>query len=180
MGKSQYIIQFGGLPVGTHDYTFEINDTFFKGIENSEIARANIAVNAVLTKQNNLLQMTFDIEGTVGAACDRCLKDFDYPVEAQEALVIKHGNPAESTDEILVIEEGQDEFDVSQYLYEYIVLSLPARRVPCELDEERFECDEETLQKLESLADQSDGGSAPEEESNPIWEKLNKIKYNKN
>jgi uncharacterized metal-binding protein YceD (DUF177 family) len=177
MGKSQYIVQFGGLPVGIHDFEFDVTDTFFKSIENSEIQKADIQVDAVLTKQNNLLQMTFHISGTIGVECDRCLKYFDFPVETEGELVIKHGKPEESTDEILVIPEGHEEFDVSHYIYEYIILAIPARRVPCELDEESFKCDYDTLDKLKDLtADPAEG----EESNNPIWEKLNKIKFNKN
>ncbi len=177
MGKSQYIVQFGGLPVGVHEFEFDVDSKFFQSIENSEIEKADIHVKASLTKQNNLLQMHFSIEGTVAVDCDRCLKNFDYPVEAEEDLVIKHGNTDESTDEILVIPEGQDEFDVSQYLYEYIILAIPARRVPCELDEDKFKCDYETLDKLKNMAVDPDEGPEP---NNPLWEQLNKIKFNKN
>jgi uncharacterized metal-binding protein YceD (DUF177 family) len=177
MGKSRYIVQFGGLSVGLHDYSFEVNDAFFKDVENSEISRANIRVEARLTKQNNLLQMHFSISGTVGLDCDRCMKNFDFPIEAEENLVVKHGNTEESTDEILVIPEGQDEFDVSHYLFEYITLALPARRVPCEIDSDAFVCDQETLDKLNSL---EAGPENNTESNNPMWEQLNKIKYNKN
>jgi uncharacterized protein len=182
MGKSQYIIQFGGLPVGLHDFEFGVNDSFFEDVENSEIKRADIQVEATLTKQNNLLQMDFNISGTVAMDCDRCLKNFDLPVQTEESLVIKHGNPDESTDEILVIPEGQDQFDVSQYLYEYITLAVPARRVPCETDPKGFVCDFETLDKLKALeAEQEpDARENHTEENNPVWEKLNKLKFNKN
>ena len=177
VGKSQYIVPFGGLPVGLHEFEFEVNDSFFSKIENSEIARAHLEVKALLTKQNNLLQMSFDIEGTVGVECDRCLKDFDFPIEASEHLVIKHGNTEESTDEILVIPEGQEEFDVAQYLYEYVILALPARRVPCELDKEQFACDQEVLNKLNALATETEETPEP---NTPMREQLNKIKFNKN
>lgn len=177
MGKSQYIVQFGGLSVGVHEFEFDVTDTFFSSNENSEIQKADIKVDATLTKQNNLLQMQFSIYGTVGLDCDRCLKFFDFPVDAEEELVIKHGNPEESTDEILVIPEGQEEFDVSHYLYEYITLAIPARRVPCELDETSFKCDYDMLDKLNAHATDPEDGASPD---NPIWEQLNKIKFNKN
>lgn len=178
MGRNQYIIRFGGLPVGIHDFEFEVKDAFFKSIENSEIGSADIKAEAQLTKQNNLLQLDMRIEGTVGVDCDRCLKGFGYPVSAEGTLVVKHGNPEESTDEILMIPEGVEEFDISQLLYESIVLAIPARRVPCELDAKKFVCDHAMLAKLDELA-------TPEEKTetdpeNPVWEKLNKIKYNKN
>ncbi|MCE3226935.1 MAG: hypothetical protein K0S32_1486 [Bacteroidetes bacterium] len=176
MGKSQYIIQFAGLPVGIHEFEFEVNEKFFKSVENSEIERAKLDVKAILTKQNNLLQMHFDIRGTVGIACDRCLKDFDFPVEASGDLVIKHGNPEESTDDILVIGEKEAEFDVSHYLYEYILLAIPVRKVPCEeIDEDQFECDYETLDKLNTISTDSENEDVP---VNPLWEQLNKLKKN--
>lgn len=174
MGKSQYIIQFAGLPVGIHEFEFDVTDKFFKSIESSEIQRADLHIVAILTKQNNLLQMSFEINGTVGIECDRCLKDFDLPIEASENLVIKHGNPDESTDEILVIPEGEDQFDIAHYIYEYIVLALPVRKVPCEIDEENFQCDYETLEKLNNIS----SDSKQNEPINPLWEQLNKLKKN--
>ena len=178
MGKSEYIIQFGGLSIGLHEFEFEVSDTFFSNIENSEIQSGDISITATLTKQNHLLQMHFTFEGTVKVDCDRCLKEFDFPVEGEEDLVIKYGNPDESNDEILVIEEGVEEFDVSHYIYEYIILAIPARRVPCELDEKEFICDYETLDKLNSLTSDSDEA---EKNNNPLWDQLNKLKkINKN
>ncbi len=177
MGKKEYIIQFSGLEVGKHEYQFKITDTFFEQFEDSEIARANLLVDATLVKQNYLMQLLFTIEGTVGVACDRCLKDFDFPVEIAEKLVIKHGNPAESNDEILVIPEGAAEIQLSHYLYEYIMVSIPARRVPCELDKDQFICDTETLNRLNQI---STSEERSDEETNPLWVQLNKLKHNKN
>lgn len=179
MGKSQYIIQFGGLSVGVHKYEFDVTSTFFSKIENSEVQEANIQVDANLTKQNNLLQLHLELRGTVGLDCDRCLKYFNFPIHAEENLVIKHGDPEESNDEILVIPEGQEEFDIAHYLYEYIILAIPARRVPCELDKKSFVCDHDMLDKLDNMATDPSSGEESEPE-NPLWEKLSKIKFNKN
>ncbi len=179
MGKSPYKIQFGGLPIGIHEYEFEIKDTFFKDIEASEISKANIIVNAKLTKQNNLLTLNFNLTGTVGIACDRCLKDFDLEIESNENLVVKHGNPNESTDDILVIPEGIDEFELKQYLYEYITLAVPIRKVPCEKDSELYKCDAKTLKSLNAISTAVEK-KEDVEMNNPMWEQLSKIKYNKN
>jgi uncharacterized metal-binding protein YceD (DUF177 family) len=172
MGKKQYIVKFAGLPVGTHEFEFEINGKFFEQFNDTEIQKADIAVELTLLKQNHLMQMQVDINGTVNLACDRCLIDYDFPIESHEEIVIKLGNPEESTDQILVVNEGDAGADVSHYLYEFITLALPNRRVPCEIDN-KVECDEETKLKLEE-------NSVQESEPNPIWEKLNKIKFNKN
>lgn len=173
MGKKQYIVKFAGLPVGSHEFEFDINGTFFEQFDDCEITEANLQVVVVLLKQNNLMQLQFDINGTVNLDCDRCLIAYDFPIKASENLVVRFGNPEESTDEIMVINEGEGQADVSHYLFEYITLALPYRRVPCEIDDD-FECDEDTLKKLnESSVDE-------EKETNPMWEKLNKLKINKN
>ena len=172
MGKKQYIVKFAGLPVGTHQFEFNINGTFFEQFEDSEITEADLEVVIVLTKQNNLMKMQFDINGTVNLSCDRCLTDYNFPIEASENLVIKSGTPEESTDEIMALNESEGQADVSHYLFEYITLALPTRRVPCEIDED-FECDYETVNKLKE-------NSVEEEKTNPLWDKLNKLKINKN
>jgi uncharacterized protein len=175
MGKTRYIISTGGSPVGNHEFEFEITDTFFKENETEEIKGAKIEVKALLIKQNNLMQLEFEIDGTVKIDCDRCLKEFDFPVSSSENLVVKYGKPADSTDDVLMIPEGETQLDISHHLYEFILTSVPARKVPCEIDEEKFQCDMDVLQKLN---ENSISGESTDE--NPVWEKLNKVKLNKN
>ena len=115
MGKKQYIVKFAGLPVGTHEFEFKINGTFFEQFNETEITEADIDVTVVLTKQNNLMQMQFEINGTVNLSCDRCLKFGNFPIEASENLVIKYGNDEESTDEIIAVNEAAGYADVSHY-----------------------------------------------------------------
>lgn len=175
MGKTKYIINTGGLSVGNHEFEFEVTGKFFKEQELTEISEANIKVKALLLKQNNVLQLEFDFSGTVALDCDRCLKEFDFPVAGHEKLLVKYGNPNDSTDEVLMIPEGETQLNVTQNIYEYILTAIPARRVPCEIDKKRFKCDDEMLQKLSE-----NSTSVESTDDNPVWEKLNKIKLNKN
>ena len=161
MGKKQYIVKFAGLPVGTHEFEFDINGTFFEQFGDSEITEADLQVTIVLVKQNNVMQLEFEINGTVNLNCDRCLIAYDFPLETSETLVLRFGNPEDSNDEIMVVNEGDGQADVSHYLFEYITFALPYRRVPCEIEED-FKCDEETLKKLNENAVQED------EKTNPI------------
>ena len=173
MGKSQYSIKFGGLPMGEHQFEFEINDSFFEQFTESEIRKANIKVTATLIKQNNLLQLLFDFYGTVGATCDRCLIECDYEISGSEKLIIKHGDPEESNDDMLVLREGLEIIEFANYLYEYIIVSVPTRIVPCEdLDDFEGECDEETLAKFNE--------TKVDTEPNQEWDKLKNIKFNNN
>lgn len=174
MGKSQYKIQFGGLSVGEHQFEFNITGKFFEQFSEQEINEADIFVKVNVIKQNTLMQFVFEFEGTVKLSCDRCLVDYNCPVNGRETLVVKHGNPEESNDEMMVLKEGLEEADVSHYLYEYIALAVPSKRIPCEDEENQIdvECDEEMLKKLNEIR--------IDEEPNPQWEELKKIKYNNN
>jgi uncharacterized metal-binding protein YceD (DUF177 family) len=175
MGKSQYVIQFGGLPMGEHQFEFEVSEKFFEQFDDSEITKANIKVDVTVIKQNSLLQFLFDFEGTVNLSCDRCLIDYDCPISGHEKLIVKHGSPEESNDELLVLHEGLDEADISQYLFEYIELSIPSRKVPCEEEEDLgVTCDEETLKKFNEL--KIDEEPTPNENC----DKLKNIKFNNN
>ncbi|MBK7817781.1 MAG: DUF177 domain-containing protein [Sphingobacteriaceae bacterium] len=121
------------MSVGNHEFEFEVTGKFFKEHETSEVSDVNVMVKAVVLKQNNAMQIDFDLQGTVCVDCDRCLKGFDIPISGKEKLVIKYGNPDESTDDIMVVPEGETALNVSQYIYEYILTAVPARKVPCEL-----------------------------------------------
>lgn len=175
MGKTKYIINSGGLAVGNHEFEFDVTGKFFKEQDSTEINEANVQVKALLLKQNNVLQMEFDISGTVKLECDRCLKEFDFPIACTEKLVVKTGKAENSTDEVLMVSEGETQLDVTQNIYEFILTAIPARRVPCEIDKKRFKCDEEMLEKLNQTSIPTEN-----DENNPMWDKLNKVKLNKN
>lgn len=174
MGKSQYVIQFGGLSIGEHQFEFDVTDKFFEQFNDSEITKANIHVDVNVLKQNSLMQFLFKFEGTVSVSCDRCLIDYNCPVSGSEKLIVKHSNSEESNDELLILREGLEQADISHYLFEYIKLSIPNRKVPCEDEEHDIDvsCDEETLKKLNELK--------VEEEPNPEWSILKNIKFNNN
>ena len=171
MGKTKYIISTGGLPVGNHEFEFEVTDAFFKDNTAEEINGVSVKVKAILLKQNNVMQVQFELGGTVNINCDRCLKEFDIPVEGSEHLIIKYGKPSDSTDEVLMIPEGETQLDISQYIYEYILTSVPARKVPCEIDSKKYKCDKAVLKKLNE-----NSISVESPEDNPLWEQLNKLK----
>ncbi len=176
MDEKQFIIRLNGLPIGNHQYEFEVSDSFFETREYCEIDGANVKVALEVVKQNNLTQLNFAITGTLNVACDRCTKPFPIEIDANEQLFVKHANPDEVHPEnVLVLPFGENDLNISQPLYEFISLALPARRVPCEEDP-AFKCDEETLKKLNEV-------STDEPEQNPgetIWDKLKNKDFNNN
>jgi uncharacterized protein len=178
MGGKQYIIQFGGLSVGSHLFEMDITDKFFEGLDHAEVTKGNVKAEIELVKQNHVITLNFHLHGTVETACDRCAKEAPLPVDISDKVVVKNGNPEESTDEIVVLPHGETEIDVSHFLYEFITLAIPVKRVPCEENED-IECDEEALKNLGEIETDEEKNDAPEE-LNPIWEKLKNIKISEN
>jgi uncharacterized metal-binding protein YceD (DUF177 family) len=174
MVKKRYVIQLAGLNFGSHTFEFRVDNSFFESLDFSEISEANVDVEVEVLKQNNVTTLSFNLQGSVSVPCDRCLKVFDFPVKSEEKIFLKNGNVEETNETLLVMPEGETEVDLSQVLYEFISLSVPSRRVPCEIDKKKFKCDKVMLQKLGEISLEEE----PQVE-NPLWEELKKIKFNK-
>jgi uncharacterized protein len=160
-------VRFSGLKEGHHQYTYEIGPAFFKCFEYSEIQQGVISVQVDLEKQSRMMIFNFSISGYVSAACDRCLADMQYPVRGRQQLILKTGREwIEETDEILIIPESETRINLGTFIYEYIVLMLPIKKVHTDLGEA---CNPEMLEQIENL---------PEKETDPRWDNLKELKIN--
>lgn len=161
----EYVIPFVGLKEGLHDYTFEVGDSFFESFEYSEIKQGAVHVEVSLERQERMLIFLFDIGGSVRVECDRCLRPMDYPVKGKERLIVKFGQEwHEESEEVLIIPENESHFDLSSFIYEYIMLMLPFKRVHPDGDEA---CNADLLKQA--------GDDAPKEED-PRWAALKGLK----
>lgn len=125
-----YSISFAGLKEGKHLFNFEIGPSFFAHFEKSDILNGHLQVSIELDKKSRLLELTFRITGKIEVQCDRCLDLFYLPVQSSHSLFIKFGKERkELSDELLVLKENEHQVKLDQYLYEYIMLSLPYQRV---------------------------------------------------
>jgi uncharacterized metal-binding protein YceD (DUF177 family) len=176
MKPDRLIIQFGGLGVGAHLFEYQVKNKFFEQFDYSEIKKADINLTINFIKQNSVTTLNFTINGTVGIECDRCAGDYDLPVQTQETMYLKHGDESESNDNLIVLPFGESEVDLTKYVYEFITISLPIRRVPCEINKELYKCDEATLKKLNNFSVEEEPNSSQE----GIWEELKKVKFKNN
>ena len=172
---NQYTIQFASLNLGTYSFEFEITDKFFENFEESEIKKAKVNVQIDFEKQSRLMILDFNLKGFVNVMCDRCLIDFDFAIESTQRLIVKFGpEKKEETDEIITIPESDHEINVAQFIYEYVHLSLPPKRVHPENEKGESLCDPEIIKKLEAFK----GKENEKQEGDPRWEALKKIKFN--
>lgn len=164
----QFVIPFSGLKTGSHQYDFYIDEEFFEHFDQSEIRQAKVKVVCDLDKQQRMLVFHFRIEGTVVVPCDRCLAEFDQPVSGEERLIVKFGEEhGEETEDIFIITENEHSFDLGPFIYEYINLLVPYRRVHGTDREGKSLCDPQVVRYIrEDEQDRDD----------PRWDALKKLK----
>lgn len=165
----EFIIPFFGLKEGKHEFEFDINHAFFEAFENSLLDTGDIQVVLNLDKSNTMLQLTFEANGTTRVPCDRCGDDFDLPLHAEERIIVKFGDESfEQTDDIVIVSHDTHEIDVSQYIYEMLILSLPNKRVHPDPED----CNRDAIQRLNTFK----SNEANSKTTDPRWDALNKLK----
>lgn len=166
MGKSsEFIVRFSGLGIGKHQFEFLAEDWFFEQLENSLIARGAVKVKMEMDKKSTHLGLFFTLEGSVGEVCDRCSVDYDQSVSGEFKMFVKFGDAYEDVDdELIIIPRGDHELDVAQMVYEFIGLSIPLRKVPCEVLNDTSMCDKAVLDRIAGEAmdtDEEDNSTSP-------------------
>ena len=171
--KNEFLIPVSGLALGSHSYQFEINDDFFAEMDYSEIQQGKVTVNLDVERQETMLVLHFDLQGSVRVACDRCADEFDQPIESHQEFFVKLGTEnAEESDDVAVVPADQSDFDVRSLVYEYIILAIPMHRVHPE-----GECNPEVL----ALLAQSESAEPTDNEDDnidPRWAALKDIQLN--
>ena len=168
-----YSIPLGGLKEGRHTIDFEIDKEFFEQFEESEVKEGSLVANVVMDKRSSHLDLAISISGSVRICCDRCLEMFFHPVVCGNRLLVKFGKTVEDIDpDILYLPVGENELDLQQHLYEFILLALPIRRVHPNNEDGESTCDPEMLKKLEELIVEEDP------ETDPRWNELKKLMNN--
>lgn len=170
---SQYTIPFSGLSEGKHQFDFAVNDRFFAEFETSEVEKGELMIEVELEKRSTHLGLTFTINGMVELVCDRCLENFVFPIKSKRKLLVKFSEkPVEDEAEMIYLHPSSFQVEVAQYIYEFVILSLPIRRIHPDGKEGKSLCDPLMLKKLEELRHHS---KIKEEPEDPRWNELRKI-----
>ena len=144
-----YIVSFKGLPVGKHLFDWTIGSSFFAMYEMSDISDASIDVQLTLVKHTRFLELHFAFDGWAEVSCDRCLDPLKIDVASDARMFVNFGEHEGEDDsddnDAIILPHGEDRLDVAQYLYEYVHLSLPIRRV----HSDETDCNQEMMRKLE-------------------------------
>jgi len=172
MKKREFCIPFSGLKQGKHEFTYEIENTFFESFEYSEFNAATIELNVLLNKTSTMLEFELKANGVINVNCDISSEPYDESISADLDLVVKFGDEFnDEDDEILIIPHGEHQVDIAQYVYEMLVLAVPQKRVhPGVLD---GSLESEALKKLQEL--QPKENKEDSEDTDPRWDALKKL-----
>jgi uncharacterized metal-binding protein YceD (DUF177 family) len=170
----QYIIPFIGLKQGKHLFEYEIDNTFFDAYGFNEFNYSSLQVTLVFEKKTTFFELNFEVTGTVNVDCDTSLEPFNQKINGNLPLVIKFGQEYnDDNDEMIIIPHEYYELDVSQFIYELIILSVPTKKVhPKVLD---GSMDSEALNKLRELEIKKNKSSSNEDITDPRWDKLKSL-----
>lgn len=170
----EFTIPFIGLKQGEHHFDYKIDNTFFEHFEYDEFNKVAVSANALLIKKSNSLEFQFEIQGTLNVNCDLTNEPYDQFVKGDHNLVVNFGEEYNDEDDtLLVLPQGSYEICIQQYIYELIILSLPAKRVHPGVEDGTL--DSEILRKLEELSPKNKEEKTSKNEIDPRWDELKKL-----
>jgi len=170
----EYNIQFVGLKLGKHHFDYQIDNKFFEHFEYDEFNDVNIKVDLGFEKKTTLLELHFKASGMVNVNCDTTNEPYNQKIKTDFDLVVKFGEEYnDENEDILIIPHGEYEVNVAQYIYELIVLSLPAKRIHPGIADGTLQSD--ILKKLEELSPKGLEEKEKTEEIDPRWNTLKKL-----
>lgn len=177
----EFELAWQGLKLGEHILDYQLNSAFLKeyGVMPEDITDIEANVTLKFDKHESFFELHFDIDGFVITPCDRCGDDFKLMLWDEFDLIIKL-NDAEATEEeeedadVVFVPRSETVLDLSKWLYEFLILSIPLQRVHPNKANGQSGCNEDVLKLLGQYTEH------PEEKKNDIWKGLESIKINNN
>lgn len=177
--KREFEIAFVGLKQGEHEFNYELTEAFFKerGAEYADNIHANVKL--LLEKNTGFLIMKFAVGGNAEVNCDRCGNLLNADLWDEFSMVVKttedpgEMNEQEEDADVFYIAKTESHLDISDWLYEFVMLSIPAQHVCGENETGESLCNADVLQKLEQMRAKTEENNA-----HSIWTGLDKFKEN--
>lgn len=175
----EFEIAWQGLKPGVHTFQYEIGDRFMKehGEGAGDVKEMHAVVKVSFDKQTNFFMLHFDVGGYVVVPCDRCGDDFQLQLWDEFDLLVKlAGEDAEEIDEesdVVFIPRSETVLDLSNWLYEFVMLSIPLQRIHPDMADGKPGCNLQALNLLTELEPEPEDQSA-----NDIWKGLKALKDN--
>ena len=170
----EFTIPYVGLKLGKHHFDFQIDKTFFEFFEYEDFNDVEVVVDLVFEKKTTLLELEFTVTGHVNINCDLSNEPYNQPLNGYYKLVVKFGDEFnDEFEDILILPHGEYEINVAQYIYETIILGIPAKRTHPGIEDGTLNSD--ILEKLEELSPKDKDEKKTTEDIDPRWNTLKKL-----
>ncbi|MBO5585030.1 MAG: DUF177 domain-containing protein [Bacteroidaceae bacterium] len=143
-----------GLEGKTFEY--DIDDAFWGHIDGL-IQRGKLHTTVTCISANAIYKFRVQSVGTVIVPCDRCMSDLELRIETTDVLNVKLGDEYVDEGDCVVVPEAEGRIDLAQFIYEFIVLSMPI--VCCH---EPGKCDDAMMHELSRHQSTRSGGEGTE------------------
>ena len=173
-----YKIAHQGLKKQKHRFHYNLDDSFFKDLEYSQIQGAAITAAVDFDNTQEPYIIDIEIDGHCMSDCDKCAAIIPLKIRGDFRLYIKFTGQDSVVDademDIIFISRDEPVIDMTQYLYEFVQLSMPIART-CEKPFETDLCDMEVGRILRN----QNSETTQENIIDPRWSALNKLKDKK-
>lgn len=164
-------ISIHGLKAGKQRFEYDIDETFFKSFDHSDIHKSAFQVSVDVEKTNTELSIDLTATGQAEVTCDRCAEQFMLPIQTWKNFIVKFGDSNMEVDEdVYMMNENDSVFNVAQHIYEYLHLALPKRILHPDDKNGNSTCNESLIEKIEELK------PGRHKEKDPRWDKLKNLK----
>jgi uncharacterized metal-binding protein YceD (DUF177 family) len=177
--RRAYEIAFVGLKPGVHEFNYELNDAFFieKGAE--DLTNVVAHVKLLLEKNNGFMILKFEVGGKTDVTCDRCGNPLKMDLWDEFKMLVKLVENAEGMNEeeedpdVFYLSRTESQLEVSDWLYEFVLLSIPMQRMCSREEMGGPQCNNEVLEKLREMEARTLDNNA-----NTLWKGLDQFNDN--
>ena len=175
--RREYEIAFVGLKPGIHVYEYRIEDKFFIPYGEQDFKNCMANVKLSLDKKNGFMQLRFDVDGTLETSCDRCGNQLPMQLWDEFNIIVKMVdepevmNEQEEDPDVYYISRGESHLYLSDWIYEFINLSIPLQKMCKENEIGGPLCNKEVLEKLRKMEE-----AAQKDNNQTVWKGLDQFK----
>lgn len=178
--RRAYDIAFVGLKPGIHQFEYQVDDKFFTDYKETDFENCLATVKVTLEKNTSFMMLKFEIGGSVTVVCDRCGNNLPIDLWDEFNLIIKQVedpeqmNESEEDPDIFYISRTESHIHMAEWIYEFVMLSIPMQRMCSEDEVGGPQCNKEILAMLKKM------NSSQAENNHPLEKGLEKFKKNNN
>ena len=127
----KFDVKIQSLSNNEHLFEFEFNQDLLEHFSDDlEMKNTFGKCKLNIIKSDMMLETSFLITGSTELICDRSLKDFTYSIDLEKKILFKFGDfDEEISEDMIVIDRNKSIINISNYIYEFVILKIPAKRL---------------------------------------------------